>query len=75
MDDPPATSPALTYRLCSRCARAVPSRSDEQYCVNDGTELLSACPQCSAPITSPYARFCTRCGTGLTSLSSTACPP
>lgn len=59
-------SPPLAYRLCPHCARAVPIASSELYCVNDGTWLLEACLQCGAPITSPYARFCTRCGTALT---------
>lgn len=58
-------SPPLAYRLCPRCARAVPSTSEERYCANDGTRLLEVCPQCGAPITSPYARFCVRCGTDL----------
>ena len=65
MDDPPPTLPALIYRLCPRCARAVPGSSAERYCANDGTRLLEVCPQCGAPITSPYARFCVRCGTDL----------
>lgn len=68
-DDPavglgPAPTPAaVRYRLCPRCARAVPSTSGERYCANDGARLLDACPQCHAPITSPYARYCVRCGT------------
>ena len=63
-DDP--TGP-LGYRLCPRCARAVPHTSGERYCANDGTRLLEVCPHCGSPITSPYARFCVRCGTDLTS--------
>ena len=50
------------YRLCPCCARAVPARSSERYCINDGTWLLEACPLCGTPITSPYARFCATCG-------------
>ncbi|CAN5570810.1 hypothetical protein BH24DEI1_BH24DEI1_14480 [soil metagenome] len=50
------------YRLCPRCFRAVPEAAGEVYCPNDGTRLLAACPACSAPITSPYSRFCVRCG-------------
>ncbi|WP_169730639.1 zinc ribbon domain-containing protein [Calidithermus chliarophilus] len=50
------------YRICPRCARAVPLASSERYCTNDGTRLLEACPGCGARITSPYARFCGRCG-------------
>lgn len=53
---------AVHYRLCPRCARAVPTTSGERYCANDGTRLLNACPECHAPITSPYARYCVRCG-------------
>lgn len=56
---------AVRYRLCPRCARAVPTTSGERYCANDGTRLLDACTQCHAPITSPYARHCVRCGTDL----------
>ncbi|WP_170928565.1 zinc ribbon domain-containing protein [Deinococcus hopiensis] len=66
---------ALAYRLCPRCLRAVPTISGERYCVNDGTRLLESCPQCTAPITSPYARFCTRCGAALTWPGLAAAPP
>lgn len=51
-----------TYRLCPRCLRAVPSESEEHYCPNDGTKMISGCPSCHAPIRSPYARYCTKCG-------------
>ncbi|PNY82020.1 double zinc ribbon domain-containing protein [Deinococcus koreensis] len=57
---------SATYRLCPRCGRTLPSHSQEHYCSNDGARLLSGCPQCHAPITSPYARYCTRCGHALT---------
>ncbi len=50
------------YRICPRCARAVATSSSERYCINDGTRMLEACPGCGARITSPYARFCSRCG-------------
>lgn len=66
MENSPTTSLGLTYRLCPRCARAVPASSGERYCVNDGARLLEACPQCHAPITSPYAHFCQGCGAALT---------
>lgn len=69
-DDPggPGGRAAVTvrYRLCPRCARAVPLSSGERYCANDGARLLEACPNCHAAITSPYARFCVRCGADLT---------
>ncbi|WP_169389573.1 zinc ribbon domain-containing protein [Deinococcus aquatilis] len=55
----------LTYLLCPSCFRAVPSHSGAQYCVNDGTQLLTACPACSAAILSPYAHFCEQCGSAL----------
>lgn len=55
----------LEYALCPKCWRAVPKQTGEQFCPNDGTPLLSACPHCQAPITSPYARYCTRCGQAL----------
>jgi hypothetical protein len=52
----------VAYRLCPRCFRAVPEASAEAYCPNDGVKLLTTCPACSAPITSPYSQFCVRCG-------------
>jgi hypothetical protein len=52
----------LRYRLCVRCFRAVPARSNEHYCINDGTPMLEACPLCGTAITSPYAKFCAACG-------------
>ena len=52
----------ITFRLCPRCARAVPSGSSERYCINDGSWLLEACPLCGSAITSPYTRFCGCCG-------------
>lgn len=61
----------LTYRLCPVCLRAVPTRSPERFCVNDGARLLERCPACEAPITSPYARHCGECGVNLTPLPPT----
>ncbi|WP_456833082.1 double zinc ribbon domain-containing protein [Deinococcus sp. UYEF24] len=62
----------MTYRLCPQCGRAVPAREPERYCPNDGALLLVACPACQSPITSPYARYCTRCGVALTHPSTQA---
>ena len=50
------------YRICPRCARAVPIESEEKYCINDGTEMTEQCQVCQAPIMSPYARNCAQCG-------------
>lgn len=61
----------LAYRLCPVCQRAVPITSSEQYCVNDGTPLLEACPGCKAAIASPYSRYCAGCGRALTAPAST----
>ena len=55
-------NPRLRYRLCPRCYRAVPAKSGERYCINDGTWMLERCPLCGASITSPYAHFCAVCG-------------
>lgn len=52
----------LTYHLCPTCGRATPADLAEQHCPNDGSRLLTACPGCHAPITTPYARYCTNCG-------------
>ncbi len=52
----------LHYRVCPRCARGVPAKADELYCINDGEKLLEACSRCGARITSPYARHCAACG-------------
>jgi NMD protein affecting ribosome stability and mRNA decay len=61
----PEVRAELRFRLCPRCARAVPTHSSERYCINDGAWLLERCPLCGAAITSPYARFCAACGLGL----------
>ena len=50
------------YRLCLRCARAVPAQSLERYCINDGTMMLEFCPVCETRIHDPYARCCAGCG-------------
>lgn len=69
--DPAAGDPPLgrgrgsaeaRYHLCPRCGRATPEAALEAYCPNDGTRLLASCPACDAPITSPFGRYCTRCG-------------
>jgi predicted amidophosphoribosyltransferase len=52
----------LRYHLCPKCKRAVPAASEESYCPNDGTKMLTACSSCGAGITSPYSRFCSACG-------------
>jgi hypothetical protein len=52
----------LSFRVCLQCRRAVPSESDEHYCINDGTKMLECCPKCDSSITSPYALFCGACG-------------
>ncbi len=54
----------LRYHLCPRCYRATPASVKEMYCPNEGTKLLTACPNCAAPISSPYNRFCAACGQG-----------
>ncbi|MCA9839709.1 MAG: zinc ribbon domain-containing protein [Trueperaceae bacterium] len=55
----------LSYLLCPKCQRALPSSSKERYCPNDGLKMLEACPHCDTAITSPYSRFCTNCGESL----------
>lgn len=55
----------VAYHLCPLCFRATPTAAHERFCPNDGTPLLSVCPNCGVPITSPYARHCTACGKGL----------
>lgn len=69
---PPAGLDAPQFRLCPRCARAVPARSSERYCINDGTWLLERCPLCGAAITSPYTRFCAACGLGFANATERA---
>ena len=65
-----------TYRLCPKCFRAVPARSGERYCANDGERLLERCPLCETAITSPYAQFCVGCGFefGLLAMGRTTAP-
>jgi hypothetical protein len=52
----------VKYRLCPVCYRAVPAALDEKFCPNDGTKMLEVCQKCKTPITSPYARYCVKCG-------------
>lgn len=52
----------VSYRVCPVCSRATPSSAGENYCPNDGAELLKACPSCGAPIGSPFGEFCSTCG-------------
>ncbi len=54
--------PAVQYRICPLCARAVPMTSTEHHCINDGTKLLEACPRCQTSIHSPYTLHCGSCG-------------
>lgn len=54
------------FKLCPLCGRALPLHSQEQFCSNDGALLMTACPACRAPIVSPYAHYCPRCGQALT---------
>ena len=63
--------PRLRYRLCPRCYRAVPAKSGERYCINDGTWMLERCPLCGAGITSPYAHFCATCGLEFSEVENT----
>ena len=58
----------IYYRLCPRCTRAVPERSSEDYCINDGEQLIGQCPICTTRIKNPYARFCAGCGLAFSSL-------
>jgi hypothetical protein len=58
------------FRLCVHCFRAVPANTNEQYCINDGTPMLEVCPLCNTPISSPYARFCGKCGRDFVTPSS-----
>lgn len=53
---------ALFFRLCPRCHRAVPGKTIERYCINDGTKMLESCPVYKTRVTSPYARYCGCCG-------------
>lgn len=55
----------LTYHLCPSCGRATPAELGERHCPNDGSKLLSACPNCGAAFTMPYIRYCTHCGRAL----------
>ena len=59
------------FRLCPRCLRAVPHRSGECYCINDGEPLITCCPTCHTPIHNPYTRHCAGCGLDFTRLVKT----
>jgi ribosomal protein L37AE/L43A len=53
-----------SFHLCPLCGRATPASAKERFCLNDGTKLLRACPQCGAAVLSPYSHFCAQCGHG-----------
>jgi uncharacterized Zn finger protein (UPF0148 family) len=59
-----------TYHLCPTCLRATPALAGELFCPNDGARMLVACPACATPLTSPYARYCSACGTQLVALAA-----
>lgn len=52
----------VRYHQCPRCFRAISASLGEAFCPNDGRSLLKACPGCAAPIRTPYARYCVKCG-------------
>ena len=52
----------IWFHLCPKCARAVPSGEQENYCPNDGEKMLECCPVCEAKILNPDARYCNGCG-------------
>ena len=60
----------VRFRLCPVCARAVPSASEERFCINDGARMLEECPRCHAGIHSPYTRHCSNCGLDFHAASS-----
>ncbi len=52
----------IHYHLCPECFRTTPVNANEQFCPNDGTKMLEACPKCQQNISNPYARYCVHCG-------------
>jgi hypothetical protein len=65
-----AVSSIAQYRICPRCARAVPIDAKEHYCINDGTLMLEKCPKCQTKICSPYTRHCAECGFAFENLAT-----
>lgn len=56
-----------TYDICPECGNFQLSELSESpgKCHVCGSDMIRNCPNCNAPIYSPAAKFCTRCGTSL----------
>ena len=54
-----------TYDICPDCGNFQLSELSENpgKCHVCGSDMIRNCPNCNAPIYSPAAKFCTKCGT------------
>lgn len=56
-----------TYDICPDCGNFQLSElsKNPEKCRVCGSNMIRNCPNCNAPIYSPAAKFCTKCGTSL----------
>jgi len=53
----------LIYKICPGCNYFCSTEEDNNYCPYCGEELMAKCQKCGEDITTPYASFCSKCGT------------
>lgn len=52
-----------TYKICPECSYFCSTNEDNNYCPFCGEGLINKCPNCDEKINTPYASFCSKCGT------------
>jgi len=53
----------LTYKICPSCNYFCSIEEDNNFCPFCGETLMSECQSCKKVIETPYASFCSKCGT------------
>ncbi|HHM24129.1 MAG TPA: hypothetical protein ENJ23_03730 [Bacteroidetes bacterium] len=53
------------YKICPTCNFFCLAEEDKHYCPLCGQKLIAECPNCSAPISFPYSKYCEKCGARL----------
>ncbi len=50
------------FKICPGCDYFCLSDEKNEYCPFCGDKLIDKCPVCGEPITTPYAKYCAKCG-------------
>ena len=53
---------SLEFKICPGCSYSCTLEETNAYCPYCGEKLIDTCPECETPITTPYANYCTKCG-------------